>query len=301
MKKERYRSFNTYLRNKFTNKICKITIDAGFTCPNRNNGKYGCIYCDELGSGHDRGNLSIPDQVRTGIKYYQKRNPDIKYMIYFQAFSNTNDTVENLKLKYDSALITDDIVGILIGTRPDCIDEEKLDMIQKYTEKYEVWIEYGLQVANDKILDNINRGHSVQDFIDAVNMTKNRNIKICSHMIVGLPETNNDDVMKTVKLISDLNIDGIKIHSLYINKNTEMERMYNEGLVKLFEMEEYVQTATNIIEHVNPNYIIQRMTGEGNKKYMAVPKWAFSKLKVINLIKHELEKRDTYQGIYYDK
>ena len=200
---KRYNDFNTYLRNIFGCRVQKITIDAGFSCPNRDGtiSTGGCIYCNDRGSGtgaHAKG-LSITDQLIQGKKALSKRYKAKKFIAYFQAFSNTYAPIERLTSLYDDALAVDDVVGLSIGTRPDCIDESILELLQRYAKKHLVWIEYGLQSANDSTLSLINRGHDLKSFKTAVGMTKNRGIQICAHVIIGLPQEDTDRLANSIK------------------------------------------------------------------------------------------------------
>ena len=249
---KRYYQFSEYLKNKFGKKVYKITLDAGFSCPNRDGtiSSGGCIFCDDGGSfsrAHD-SHMSVQQQVLTGIENLSTRFKAQKFMSYFQAYSNTYKPVEELKQIYDASLCHKDIVGISIGTRPDCIDEQKLDLIASYTDKYETWIEYGLQSMHDNTLKFINRGHDYQTFLKAYQMTKQRGINVGVHVILGLPNETKEDMFQTIKTLADLKVDGVKFHCLCIFPNTKLYEMYEQGQIKLLEEDEYVDIACDCLE-----------------------------------------------------
>jgi len=219
-----------------------------------------------------------------------------RFIAYFQAFTNTYAPVEKLKKTYDYVNEFEDMVGISIGTRPDAVDHEKLDLIAAYKNRYEVWIEYGLQSVHDKTLEAIKRGHDYNSFLEAYKITKGHGIKVCAHVILGLPGEKHEDMMSTAKTLTELKVDGVKIHLLHILKGSELEKLYREGMVKLLSQDEYVRLAADFLEHLSKDIIIQRLTGEGDKESHVAPDWALDKLGTINRINEELEKRGSYQG-----
>ncbi len=297
---KRYRDLNSYLREIFGVRVQKIAIDAGFSCPNRDGtiSHKGCIYCDSRGSGTGayRKGISIREQVERAREYLRKRYKAKKFIAYFQAFTNTYADLDELKRKYDEALCFDDIVGISIGTRPDCIDEEKLKLISSYKERYMVWIEYGLQSAHNRTLRLINRGHDRSCFEKAVYMTKKYGINVCAHIILGLPGETKEMMIETARYLSSIPVDGVKIHMLYVVKGTELERMYRRGEVRLFEMEEYADIVCDFLEHLRPEIVIQRLTSDPPRDELVAPGWLLEKGKVINLIEKKLEERGSFQG-----
>lgn len=301
---KRYYQFSEYLKNKFGKKVYKITLDAGFNCPNRDGtiSSGGCIFCDDGGSfsrAHD-SHLSVEQQVLTGIENLSTRFKAQKFMSYFQAYSNTYKPVEELKKIYDESLCHKDIVGISIGTRPDCIDEQKLDLIASYTDKYETWIEYGLQSIHDKTLKFINRGHNYQTFLNAYNMTKERGINVGVHVILGLPNETKEDMLKTIKTLADLNVDGVKFHCLCIFPNTKLFDMYEQGQINLLEEDEYIDIACDCLELLPQQTTIHRLGGNGLQAIKVAPKWLNKKFEILNKIDAELEKRNSYQGIKFN-
>jgi len=301
-----YYTLSKYLKERFNTRVYKITLDAGFTCPTRDGtkGYGGCVYCDADGSGNGafRKKISLKEQIENGRKFLKKRYKADKFFLYFQAFTNTYAPVEKLKSIYDEAIKYDDgdIVGIIIGTRPDAIDETKLKLISEYSKKYEVWIEYGLQSIHQKSLQFIKRGHTVDDYVNAVKITRKFPIKITTHIIVGLPTETKDEMIETAKFVGDNNYsDAIKIHSLYIPKNSLLARIYKNEKFRLLDMDEYAKVVADIIE-IFPKYmIIARLTGETKKEDLLAPEWVANKQKVINKIGEILESRGSFQGKYY--
>lgn len=293
----RYNYLNNFLKNKFGERTLKICVDGGFTCPNRDGtcARGGCIFCNERGSGERiDGNLSIAEQVRNGLKY--KQNRANKFIIYFQNFTNTYDTIENLKRKYDSSLIDDRIVGLAIATRPDCIDQDIVSLIKSYQGKYYVWVELGLQTANDKIAKTINRGYDTHKFIEAVKLLNSSGIDIVAHMMVGLPGETEQDVIDTLELINSLPVQGIKIHSTYVVKNTKLAQMYQDGKYQPITYEYYLKEIVYIIEHLRPDIVIHRYTGDPPKDSLIAPEWAIHKKKVMNTLNKFLEENNLSQG-----
>lgn len=299
---KRYNQYSQHLKNKFSNKVYKVTLDAGFNCPNRDGVKSsgGCIFCDDSGSfsnAHDN-KLSIEKQLEVGIEKLKKRFKAKKFLSYFQAYTNTYGSVEHLKKVYDSAFSHEDVLGLSIGTRPDCVDEEKIKLISSYAENNYVWIEYGLQSIHDKTLQFINRGHDSKDFIDAVKLTQNKGINICTHVILGLPGETRKDMLETAKAIADLKINGVKLHLLCALKGTKLEHIYNQGLYTPMEEQEYVETICDFLEIIPPEVTIHRLAGNGLKELLIAPKWLDKKFKTLNMIDKELERRGSYQGKY---
>lgn len=299
---KRYNQFSEYLKQKFGVKVYKITLDAGFSCPNRQNGNRGCIYCDAGGSfsqSHS-ANMSIKEQLDFGAQYLTDRFKAVKYMSYFQSFSNTYKPVEELKEIYDAALNHTDIVGISIGTRPDCVDEEKLDLIAGYKDDYETWIEYGLQSMHNKTLERINRGHDFECFLKTYEKTKARGINTCVHIIFGLWET-HDEMMQTVKELAKLDIDGLKLHMICGLRGTELTEMYKRGEFEFMSEMEYVNLCCDAIELLPPHTTLHRIAGSGLKSTLVEPKWIGKKFECLNKIDAELIRRNSWQGKFYEK
>lgn len=299
---KRYNQFSEHLKLKFGAKVYKITLDAGFSCPNRDGtiSTEGCIFCDDGGSfsqAHSN-RLSIEEQVNTGAETLKNRFKAQKFMSYFQAFSNTYKPVSELEKIYTASLCRDDIVGISIGTRPDCIDSEKLSLISSFTPDYYTWVEYGLQSVHDKTLKKINRGHDYKCFLDAYTKTKEKAVNVCLHVILNLFET-YDEMMETAKTIAKLEPDGVKIHMLCALRNTKLAELYKNGEIDFMSEDEYVSVVCDFLEYLPPKTTIHRLAGNGLRTELVAPRWIGRKLDTLNRIDREFLRRDSYQGIKF--
>ncbi len=296
---ERYKHLNTYLKEKFGERTLKIPVDGGFTCPNRDGkvGYGGCIFCTERGSGEHLKTMPIPIQIKEHLESYRGKRAN-KFIVYFQNFTNTYDTIENLKVKYDSSLIDDRIVGIDIATRPDCISEEVCQLLQSYSKIKQkvVTVELGLQTSNEKIAKQINRGYSLDVFTNAVKLLNNYNVEVVVHMMIGLPNETMQDIENTVKYINSLNIQGIKIHSTYVAKGTVLEKMYKEGKYEPLTLEEYLDKLLYVITHLRQDIIIHRISGDAPKDLLVAPDWNFHKKWVLNGLDKMMRKQNRFQG-----
>ncbi len=293
-----YYDLKSYWRNLFGCSVHKLQIDAGFTCPNRDGhvALGGCIYCDGRGSKLRRqGQLpSVSEQIAAGKKYYSKQAG--KFIAYFQTFTNTYAPVGKLRALYDEALNQEDVIGLSIGTRPDCLGSDVVELLSGYAQKYHVWVELGLQSVHDKTLKLINRGHNFQQFGDAVNALAGRDLNICVHIIIGLPGESGEDVLATAKTLSAMPIHGIKIHSLLALDGTALGEMYKKGSIHMITKEKYVSLVADVLEVLPPQTVIQRLTADGYHDIFLAPDWAMNKLDVLNSIHKELERRSSYQG-----
>lgn len=303
-KVKRYNQFSRHLEEIFGHKVYKITLSAGFDCPNRDGtiSKGGCIFCDEGGSFSRAycDQLSIENQIENGIDFLKNRFKADKFISYFQAFTNTYAPVETLKDIYNRAVAHEDVVGLSIGTRPDCVDEEKIGLIAAIAKEKYVWIEYGLQSIHNRTLKIINRGHQVEDFYRAVDLTKNKNINICAHVIIGLPGESKQDIMETAKVLADLKIDGVKFHLLCALKGTQLEKMYYNGEFSPMSVEEYIDIVCDFLEVLPPETTIHRLAGNGLNQILIAPNWLPQKFKVLNRIDREFVRRDSWQGKFYN-
>lgn len=296
----RYHDLNTYFRNRFGERVHKIPVDAGLTCPNRDGttGTGGCIYCNARGSGtgaHEQG-LSITEQLERGKIQVARRFKSKKFLAYFQSFSNTYAPLQQLQAMYDEALAVPDVVGLAIGTRPDCVNEEVLALLEAYAPDRLIWIEYGLQSAHDETLKQINRGHDAATFTQALLATAGRGIQICAHIILGLPGESHDMMRASADFIAELPIDGVKLHLLYIIKDTPMEQLWDRGRYRCLEQNEYVDLVCDVIERLPQRMVIQRLTGDPHPHELVAPQWALRKGETLNMIKVRLVERDTWQG-----
>ena len=299
---ERYRHLNEYLKRKFGERTLKICIDGGFTCPNRDGklGYGGCIYCSEKGSGELINNIEgITEQVKYYFTTYRAQRAN-KFIVYFQNFTNTYDTLENLKAKYDAALIDSRIVGLAIGTRPDCINEEIVKLLKTYTDKYYVCVELGLQTSNNDIGRIINRGYTSEQFTKAVELLNKYNIDVVTHIMVGLPGETNQDIMNTVKFINAHKLQGVKIHCTYVVENTLLADMYRKGDYKALELDDYIETLIDIMTHLKPELIIHRISGDAPKDILVAPYWNKHKMWIIHGFEKRFRARDLWQGKFYE-
>lgn len=296
---KRYNQYSQHLKNKFGAKVYKITLDAGFSCPNRDGtiSNQGCIFCDDGGSFSQAHSnlLSIEEQVNIGIETLSKRFKAQKFMSYFQAFSNTYKPVQELEKIYKASLNHPDIIGLSIGTRPDCVDNDKLKLISSFSKDYYTWIEYGLQTVHDKTLQKINRGHDYQCFLNTYEKTKKYEINTCLHIILNLFET-YEEMMQTAKTISKLEPEGVKIHMLCALEGTKITEMYRAGELEFMTEDEYINTVCNFLEYLPPSTTIHRLAGNGLRTELVAPRWIGKKLDCLNKIDREFLRRNSWQG-----
>ena len=294
----RYNKLNEYLKNKFGERVLKICIDACFTCPNRDGtcGKGGCIFCDEFGSGANKRGLSITEQIIAFLNSYRGQRAN-KFIVYFQNFSNTYDTVDNLKKKYDEALsVSDKIVGISVATRPDCINKDVAKLLASYKNKYYVEVELGLQTANDNTSKLINRGYNLQTFYSAVEILNEFDIDVVVHIMVGLPNETLKDVLNTVDIVNKCKISGVKIHSTYVVKNTKLCQMFKMGEYKPIELQDYILAVGTIIKNLRRDIVIHRVSGDAPKDRLIAPEWNAHKKWIMNGIDKFLVENNITQG-----
>lgn len=303
MEQNRYNKLNKYLKGKFGERTLKICVDGGFTCPNRDGtiSTGGCIFCSERGSGeHIKSANNISEQIQNYFKTYRAERAN-KFIVYFQNFTNTYDTIQNLKNKYDAALIDSRIVGLSVATRPDCINEDVCKLLHSYLDKYYVCVELGLQTSNDKIGNIINRGYNSIQFTNAVNLLNKYNIDVVVHLMVGLPTETFDDIKNTVSFINNHKIQGIKIHSTYLVKETKLANLYQNNQYTPITLEYYLDCVTYILTHISPNIVVHRISGDAPKNLLLAPSWNLHKKWILNGIDKKLKDENLYQGIYYKK
>ena len=296
------KSFNNidyYLKEKFGEKIFKVSLDGGFTCPNRDGtlSYKGCIFCSESGSGEftgDRKN-TITSQINEQIKFLG-RGENKKYIAYFQNFTGTYGNIEHLRSVYEEANKHPSIVGIAIATRADCLSEEVLGLLSKFNEKTHLWIEIGLQTVNDKTAEIINRGYKTEIFTEKMKELNKRNIKVVTHVIIGLPNENKNDVFSTIDYINEQKTWGIKLHLLYILKNTGLFEYYKSNPFEIMKKEEYISLVTEIISRLDKKIVIHRLTGDAPWKDLYEPKWSTDKRGILNGINKFLKEKKIYQG-----
>ena len=292
---KRYHTFNYFLKNKFNKKVFKVALDARFTCPHKKDG--GCIFCsDGSKSNIVDSNKNIFEKFEEVKEIMSKKWPDSYYIPYLQANTNTNASLEKLKETYEPLLRLNNVVGLAIATRPDCISDEVLDYLSDLNNRTFLMVELGLQSANDETLKFINRGHDVKCFDNMVKKLKERNIFVVAHIINGLPYETKEDMIYTVKHLNDLNIDAIKIHMLHIIKDTPLERIYEKIPFHILDKDEYIDIICDQLTYLKPEIIIERITGDPIVENLILPKWLVKKFVLLNDIDKEMKKRNIYQG-----
>ena len=295
---------NDFLKEKFNEKIYKVSLDGGFTCPNRDGkvSRGGCIFCSENGSGDFTATKlkSIHAQIEEQIDLVSKKYKGDKYIAYFQNFTNTYAEVSYLRKIYEEALSHEKIVGLAIATRPDCLEDDVLELLAELNKKTFLWVELGLQTLNDDVAKYFNRAYETEIYKEASEKLNRLNIKFVTHIIIGLPKEENDDYLKTAIFAQNCGTWGIKLHLMYVVKNTPLEKLYLNGGLKVNTKEEYVEKVINILENISPEIVIHRLTGDGDRETLVAPLWSIKKIDVLNSIHKELKRRNTYQGkLYY--
>ena len=291
---KRYHTLNYYYKNKYNSKVFKVGLNAGFGCPNKINGK-GCIYCYN-GSGENNG-MDLVDQFYKVSSIIDKKWPNSKYIGYFQADTNTYDKLESLKEKYEKILNLPNVIGLNIATRCDALPKDILDYLEELNKKTDLTIELGLQTIHESTSILINRGHTLECFINAVNGLRKRNINVVVHIINGLPYETKEMMLDTVKFLSKLDIQGIKIHMLFITKGTELEKLYENEEFHILTEEEYIDIVCDQLELLDEKIVIHRITGDPDRNLVIEPTWLLKKFCVLNEIDKEMKKRNSYQGI----
>ena len=297
---KRYHSLNYFLRDKFGEKVFKISLDGGFSCPNRDGtiSSGGCLFCSESGSGDYAGDreLSITKQFNNIKEMMSHKWKSGKYIAYFQAYTNTYAPVEELRRKYQEALSQDGVVAIAIATRPDCLGDDVLNLLEEINNKVYLWIELGLQTSNDKTAKRINRGYKLEVFEEAMRKLKERNIHVVVHDILGLPGETKEDMLKTIEYIAHLGAKGIKFHLLHLMKQTPMVKVYENGELKFLSQEDYVELITKGISMIPKDMVVHRLTGDAPRELLIGPMWSLKKWEVLNSIDKALEDNDLWQG-----
>jgi len=300
---KRFNSYNRVLKDIFGARVYKIGLRMDFTCPNRDGtvAVGGCIYCNNASHTPEdfRPRASVTEQLIQGAAALQRRHRADRYIAYFQSYTNTYDSVTKLESLYREALAFPGVVGLAIATRPDCVGEGVLDLVQELARHTYFWLELGLESMHDRTLQWVNRGHGLREFIDAVARAKRRGLRVCTHLILGFPGESRDDMLGTTDLLNRLGIDGVKLHNLHVIKNTVLEKFYSAGDFALLSRREYVSLVADFLERLNPEMIVHRLTGETYRAITVAPDWSIDKLGVHNAIFRELEQRDAWQGRLY--
>lgn len=297
---KRYHTFDYEMKSTFGCKVTKLSLDGGFTCPNRDGSiaKRGCIFCSEMGSGEFAGSraVSIAEQIKEQKKLLSSKWPDAKHIAYFQNFTNTYGSLEQLERLYSEALVEKDVIGLAIATRPDCLPEDILDLLEKLSKTTYLWVELGLQTIHPQSAAFIRRGYDLKCFTNAVERLKKRNIRVVAHLILGLPRENHCDMLESVRFVTGLGIWGVKYHLLHIIRGTDLCDYYLQNPFPLLTREEYIDLVSDAIELLTPEMVVHRVTGDGPKSQLVGPKWSLDKLRVLSGIDQELKKRDSFQG-----
>ena len=303
MNQEPFYSINQYNRKVYGEKVYKISLNGGMTCPNRDGtlGTKGCIFCSKGGSGDFAASavLSISEQIEEAIERISRKYTGNSYIAYFQAFTNTYAPISHLEKIFTEAIMDSRISGLAIATRPDCLEPDKIELLSKLNQIKPVTIELGLQTTNENTAKYINRGYTLDVFDDACHRLKEAGIPVVAHMIVGLPGETHNDYLATARHISNLKLEGIKIQLLHVLRDTDLANDYNEGKFEALTLTEYVSTVVDIIEILPPEMVVHRITGDGPKDLLIAPLWSTNKKNVLNSIMKEFRNRNTYQGKEY--
>lgn len=302
---KRYHTLDYELKETFGQKIIKLSLDGGFTCPTRDGslGVRGCIFCGEEGAGEFAGSVHLPilEQMEEQKRLLKRKWPQGKYLAYFQNFTNTYGTVEKLDRLYGDALAGEDVVGLAIATRADCLPSDVLDLLETYAQKTYLWVEVGLQTIHPNSSDFIRRGYDLACFEKSVNELKKRKIPVVAHLIFGLPGETQEDMLASVDYLAKLGIWGVKIHLLHVLQNTDLHLLYSQKPFKILEQAEYVSLVCDALELLPPETVIHRLTGDGKRDLLVAPRWSLAKLRVLSSIDQELRSRDSWQGKFYNQ
>lgn len=297
---KRFNSFNRVLRDTFHARVYKIGLRMDFTCPNRDGtvAVGGCIYCNNASHTppNFRPRTSVTAQLEQGATAIYRRHKAEKFIAYFQSYTNTYDTIDKLERLYREALEFPGVVGLAIATRPDCLPDHVLDLLEDLSRKTYLWLELGLESMHDRTLAWANRGHGLREYLDAVERAKDCRLRICTHLILGFPGEKREDMLAAPFLLNRLAIDGVKLHNLHVIKHTPLEHLYHAGKVKLFSRDEYVNLVIDFLELLDPAIVIHRLSGETYRAITVAPEWSVDKIGVHNAIYQALESRDTWQG-----
>lgn len=301
-----YNEYSQFLKRFFPYKVQKISLNAGFTCPNRDGtkGRGGCTYCNNqtFNPEYCSTEKSITQQLQEGKEFFAHKYPDMKYLAYFQAYTNTYSEIDVLKKKYEEALSVMDIVGLIIGTRPDCMPNELLDYLSELNKSVFVAVEYGAESVNNSTLTRINRGHTYEETIDAVNRTKEKGLITGVHTIVGLPKESKEDIINQAKELSKLPIDTIKLHQLQLIKGTKMALEYKrnpEDFHLYNDVEEYIDVVIDYLEHLRPDITVERFTSQSPKELLIAPDWGIKNYEFVAKLRKRMAERGSYQGKNY--
>ncbi len=296
-----YNDFGSWMKKHFPFKVQKISIDAGFSCPNRDGtiARGGCTYCDNrtFNPSYCHKRDSVTEQLEAGKRFFSTKYPEMKYLAYFQAYTNTYSPTSKLRAMYEEALAVKDVVGLVIGTRPDCVSNELLDYLQELNKETFILVEYGIESANNKTLEYINRGHTFECSIDALERTHSRGIATGGHIILGLPGEDKNESIRQAKLISALPMDILKIHQMQIIKGTLLARQYNETPFHLYSVDEYIELIAEYIQHLRQDLVLERFVSQSPAEFLIGPKWGLKNYEFTNKLVNYLKQNGIYQGM----
>lgn len=302
---KRYNTFSNELKRAFGCKVQRISVDAGFTCPNRDGSlsAEGCIFCGGHGSGSHgiRRDLDISGQIEDGKEVMRRKYRAYKFLAYFQAYSNTYAAVSSLEALFDEALSVPDVAGVIIATRPDCLPDDVLDYLQELSHRSYLWLELGVQSVHDRSLELINRQHDHSCSVDAIKRCKSRGLRVCAHIILGLPGETRGEMLTMAGEMNHLGVDGVKLHLLHVMKGTRLAQMYEKGEVTLMGRDDYAGLVCDFLELLDPHILIHRLTGDGGQDSLVAPLWSLKKFEILNLIDAEMERRGTSQGFRFSR
>jgi uncharacterized protein len=305
MMKRRFKSYSSFLKERFGCRVHKVSVDMGFTCPNRDGSiaKGGCVYCnnDTFVPPYARARFTMRQQIENGMRYLKKRFEAEKFIIYFQAYTNTYDRIEKLERLYRESLTYENVVGIAVGTRSDCVDEEKMELFEALAEECFVSVEYGIESIYDKTLSFMNRGHDYQSVIGAIELTKGRGVHIGAHIILGMPTETEEEMLHMAEEVSNLGINSLKIHNLHIVKNTPLARIYKDSPFHLFSYDEYIGFITGFLERISPDIVVERLFTDTPIDLLIAPVWNKTHNEIVCGIERELERKNTYQGRLFNQ
>ena len=299
----RYFSYSFYLKQVFGHRVQRVSVDAGFTCPNVDGtvALGGCTFCDNRSFSPSRRlpRINIADQIDEGISRIKRRYKADHFMAYFQPATNTYAPVDVLRPLYDQAIAHPEVIALAIGTRQDCVPDDVLDLLEEFGERVPLTVEYGLQTIHDKSLEWMNRGHDHDSFIDAMDRSVGRGFELCAHIMLGLPGETHDDMMATAQAVADSKLDAVKIHNLYAVENTPLADQVRSGEVTLMSRDDYVRTLVDFLEILPPQMVVERISGEAPGDYFLGPSWCLDKPGVLQAVNNEFERRDSWQGKFY--
>lgn len=302
---KRYHTYNYYLKNKYHQKVAKVALNADFTCPNRDGSKGygGCIFCSSSGSGDYAGNVHdhLEKQFQTISQIMKRKWPECAYIAYFQANTNTYGPLDKIKNMIQPFLEKEDIKGIALATRPDCLSEEIVCYLSEINQTKDVYIELGLQTIHDETSKLINRGHTYQEFLDGLALCRQYNLEVCVHIINGLPFETKEMMIETAKTLGQLDIQALKIHMLFVVKNTKLQQMYENHEFEMLTRQEYIDIVVEQLRYINPEIVLERLTGDGKIDDLIAPMWSIKKVTILNDIDKQMKERDIYQGDLYKK